>query len=111
MPKHDYGHSRIKVNGRLRPVRTLTPKPEYLGGPMDEDSNVEPWVQKIVEQELGGPPVEIGKVYQHPLDGKIEIVAGRYWGQRRTVESLVVACRENRRNQIRLRRAVARGQQ
>lgn len=48
---------------------------------MDENSNVEPWVQRIVEQELGGPPVEPGKVYQHPDDGKIEILAGQYWGK------------------------------
>ena len=38
------------------------------------------WVRKIVEDEAGGAPVEIGKRYQHPEDGLIEIVSGAYWG-------------------------------
>jgi hypothetical protein len=81
MPQYDFGHSRIMLDGWLRPVRTVIPKPEYLGGPMDENSNVEPWVQKMVEETLGTAPVEIGKEYQHPIDGRIRIVSGQYWGK------------------------------
>lgn len=45
-------------------------------------TDVEPWVQKLTESVLGGPPVEIGKRYWHPTDGLIEIVGGQYWGKR-----------------------------
>jgi len=43
-------------------------------------TRVEPWVVKLTEDVIGGPPVEIGKRYQHPEDGPIEITSGQYWG-------------------------------
>lgn len=43
-------------------------------------TRVEPWVIKLVEEEIGSSPVEIGKRYQHPEDGPIEITSGQYWG-------------------------------
>lgn len=41
---------------------------------------VEDWVKSLVEEVAGGPPVEVGKFYQHPEDGVIEITSGQYWG-------------------------------
>jgi hypothetical protein len=41
---------------------------------------VEPWVTALVEDVLGGPPVQIGKTYRHPDDGLITITGGSYWG-------------------------------
>lgn len=40
------------------------------------------WVKELTEEVLGGPPVAIGKNYEHPEDGPITIVGGRYWGDR-----------------------------
>jgi hypothetical protein len=42
---------------------------------------VEEWVKRMTEDVLGGAPVEVGKRYQHPQDGPIEIVSGQYWGR------------------------------
>ena len=42
---------------------------------------VEPWVVALTEDVIGGPPVEVGKRYQHPTDGVIEITSGQYWGE------------------------------
>jgi hypothetical protein len=42
---------------------------------------VEPWVQRLTEDVLGGPPVEVGKRYQHPEDGLIQIISGQFWGE------------------------------
>lgn len=42
---------------------------------------VEKWVRDLVESVAGGAPVEIGKFYQHPEDGLIQITGGQYWGQ------------------------------
>jgi hypothetical protein len=42
---------------------------------------VEKWVKDLTEEVMGGPPVEIGKRYWHPVDGLIEITAGQYWGK------------------------------
>lgn len=39
------------------------------------------WVKDLTEGVLGGSPVKIGKRYQHPEDGLIEITSGQYWGQ------------------------------
>lgn len=44
-------------------------------------TKVEAWIQQLTEDVIGGPPVEIGKRYQHPEDGLIEITSGQYWGQ------------------------------
>jgi len=44
-------------------------------------TRVDPWVQQLTEAVLGGSPVEIGKRYQHPQDGLIEITSGQYWGE------------------------------
>lgn len=38
------------------------------------------WVQELTEEVIGGAPVAIGKRYQHPEDGPIEITSGQYWG-------------------------------
>lgn len=38
------------------------------------------WAKDLTESVLGGAPVEVGKRYQHPEDGVIEIVSGQYWG-------------------------------
>lgn len=39
------------------------------------------WARRLTEEVLGGTPVEIGKQYDHPTDGPIEIVSGQYWGE------------------------------
>lgn len=39
------------------------------------------WVKEVTEEVLGGAPVEIGKIYEHPEDGPIQITGGRYWGE------------------------------
>lgn len=39
-----------------------------------------PWAQQMTEDIVGGPPVQIGKRYAHPVDGLIEITSGQYWG-------------------------------
>lgn len=44
--------------------------------------SVAPWVKALTEEVLGGPPVAVGKRYQHPTDGEIEITDGQYWGER-----------------------------
>lgn len=41
---------------------------------------LEQWVRDLTESVIGGSPVEIGKRYQHPEHGIIEIVSGQYWG-------------------------------
>lgn len=43
-------------------------------------TRVASWAQRLTEDVIGGAPVEIGKKYQHPTDGPIEIVSGAYWG-------------------------------
>lgn len=42
---------------------------------------VSEWVRNLTDSVLGGSPVEVGKRYQHPDDGAIEIVFGQYWGR------------------------------
>ena len=37
-------------------------------------------VRKMVEDVMGGAPVEIGKRYEHPVDGPITVTSGCYWG-------------------------------
>lgn len=39
------------------------------------------WVKDLTEGVLGGPPVQIGKYYEHPEDGEILITGGQYWGR------------------------------
>lgn len=43
---------------------------------------VEKWVRDIVEDTVGGSPLEVGKRYVHPEHGLIEVVGGQYWGER-----------------------------
>lgn len=43
-------------------------------------TNVQPWVQEMVEEVFGPNTIEIGKRYVHPQDGLIEITSGQYWG-------------------------------
>jgi hypothetical protein len=43
-------------------------------------TRVAPWVRALTEDVLGGAPVVVGKRYDHPEDGVIEIVSGQYWG-------------------------------
>lgn len=38
---------------------------------------VEKWVKDIV----GESPVRVGGRYRHPVDGAIEIMSGRFWGE------------------------------
>lgn len=44
-------------------------------------TSVQPWVRSMVEDVMGGSPVQIGKRYMHPEDGEIEITSGQYWGE------------------------------
>jgi hypothetical protein len=44
------------------------------------ENKVEPWIREIVEEVIGGAPVEVGKRYNHPDEGIIEILSGQYWG-------------------------------
>lgn len=40
-----------------------------------------PWVRNIVQDEWGSAAnITIGKCYQHPDDGVIRILGGRFWG-------------------------------
>lgn len=41
---------------------------------------VAPWAKALTEEVMGGSPVEIGRRYEHPADGPIEITDGQYWG-------------------------------
>lgn len=45
-------------------------------------THIEPFVRAIVEETIGGSPVEIGNQYIHPEDGLITITAGQFWGDR-----------------------------
>jgi hypothetical protein len=44
-------------------------------------TRVQPWVVRMVEEVMGGSPLEIGRRYEHPQDGEIEITGGQYWGE------------------------------
>jgi hypothetical protein len=41
---------------------------------------VESWVRELTEDVIGGSPVRIGGVYEHPTDGLIRVESGQYWG-------------------------------
>ena len=40
------------------------------------------WVRDLTEGVIGGSPLQVGKRYQHPQDGLIEVTSGQYWGAR-----------------------------
>jgi hypothetical protein len=44
-------------------------------------TRVSPWVQNMVEDVIGGAPVQVGKRYAHPTDGIIKVTSGQYWGE------------------------------
>lgn len=43
-------------------------------------SDVPAFVRNIVEDTFG-KPLEVGKRYDHPEDGIIEITSGQFWGR------------------------------
>lgn len=43
---------------------------------------VEPWVVELVEDIFGGAPFAIGDKVAHPDGRTVQIVGGRYWGER-----------------------------
>ena len=42
---------------------------------------VAPWVRKLTEDVIGGPPFAVGDVVRPPSGRKVKIVGGRYWGE------------------------------
>lgn len=41
---------------------------------------VQPWVRKMTEEVIGGPPFAIGDRVRHPSGRLVEITSGQYWG-------------------------------
>jgi hypothetical protein len=44
-------------------------------------TNAQPWVRKLTEGVVGGPPFEVGDEVRHPTGRTVRIVGGRYWGE------------------------------
>lgn len=42
---------------------------------------VAPWVKKMTEEVMGGPPFQVGDVVRHPSGRDVKIVGGQYWGE------------------------------
>jgi hypothetical protein len=40
----------------------------------------EKWVTNLVEDVIGGSPLQVGKKYMHPEHGLIIVTDGQYWG-------------------------------